>query len=321
MSFQIVPLQPEYLQDAAALVATRYQALRQRTPLLPAQYEKVNVLLPMLQELADVPGVATLRSGRLVGFLAGFVISQFLGKRAVYSPEWANGAEMDDVRRIYEEMYAHLSGQWAADGCATHLVTLLAHDRASLEAWQWLGFGLAGVDGLRTLQPVDAAGAQVAVRLAKAEDAAEVTALTQALERHMAAPPTFWPHELEDCAEWVQASNGAIWLAQEGGQTVGCMAVGPANPDACAIIQDKGTASIVLAITHEAARSHGIATRLLNQSLVWAAAQGYERCAVDFEAMNRLAVRFWMRWFEPICYSLQRTIPDQTVGVPATRQG
>jgi hypothetical protein len=35
--------------------------------------------------------------------------------------------------------------------------------------------------------------------------------------------------------------------------------------------------------------------------------------------MNRLAVRFWMRWFEPVCYSLQRTIPDQTVGAPATR--
>jgi len=107
-----------------------------------------------------------------------------------------------------------------------------------------------------------------------------------------------------------QARN-ALWLAYEGEEVVGCIGLGPANPDACAIIQDEKTASIVSAYTKERARGRGIATALLNRSLEWAQAEGYERCAVDFEPMNPLAARFWPRYFEPVCYSLMRYIDER----------
>jgi GNAT superfamily N-acetyltransferase len=314
MSLQITPLREEHLENAAVLVSVRYKALREHVPLLPSRYEDVETILPMLRDLiGEAPGVVAIRGSRLVGFLLGFVIPMFLGKRSVYSPEWANGAELGESRRVYEEMYGHLSAHWIANGCFTHLVSMLAHDREGIEGWQWLGFGLAAVDGVRELKPVEGAVAEVAVRRASVEDIEEAMAFDEALNQHLAAAPTFWMHEPQDYEEWLREPANALWLAYEGGEAVGCMGIGPGNPDACAIIRDEKTASVVSAFTQERARGRGIATALLNRSLEWARVEGYERCAVDFEPMNILAARFWLRCFEPVCYSLMRCI-DERIG-------
>jgi len=90
------------------------------------------------------------------------------------------------------------------------------------------------------------------------------------------------------------------------------MGLGPASLDACAIIRDEKTTSVIRAFTKESVRGRGIAAALLNRSLDWAHLKGYERCAVDFEPMNVLAARFWMRHFEPVCFSLVRHV-DQRV--------
>jgi GNAT superfamily N-acetyltransferase len=312
MSLQIASLQEEHLEDAVALVTARYKALRGQVPLLPSRYEETGAILPMLRHLAGrSPGVVALHGGRLVGFLTGLTIPDFLGRQSVYCPEWANGAEPGESRRAYEEMYAHLAARWVAEGSLTHLVTMLAHDREAIEGWHWLGFGLAAVDGVRALEAVDSAAADVAIRRARVEDVEEATAWDEALSQHMAAAPIFWPHELHDCEAWLREPANALWLAYDGGEAVGCMGIGPANPEACAIIQDEKTASIVSAYTSERARGRGIATALLNRSLAWARAEGYERCAVDFEPMNSLAARFWTSRFEPVCYSLMRCICGQ----------
>ena len=249
----------------------------------------------------------------MVGLLAGFVIPAFLGKQALYSPEWANGAEPGMSRRVYEDMYAVASAQWVAAGCLTHVVTLLAHDSESLQGWQWLGFGHAAVDGLRAVERVECSVPVVEIRRAGIEHVEEAVAFDEALTRHLTAAPTFWMHEPQDCEAWLSDPANALWLAYEGGEAVGGMGIGPASPDACTIIQDGKTASIVSAFTEERARGKGIAAALLNRSLEWARVEGYERCAVDFEAMNVLAARFWTRWFEPVCYSLLRCI-DERIG-------
>ena len=88
------------------------------------------------------------------------------------------------------------------------------------------------------------------------------------------------------------------------------MKQGPANVDACTIIHDEKTTSIVGAFTTESVRGGGIATALLNRSLEWARSDGYERCAVDFEPMNPLATRFWLRHFQPVCYTLIRHVDE-----------
>lgn len=319
MPLEIVPLKEKHLEDAAVLASARYRALRDHVPLLPPRYEERNTILPMLRDLAGQgPGVAAIQRGRLVGFLHAWLIPDFRGKRSVFSPEWANAADLEDSRRIYEEMYAHISARWVADGFFTHLISLLADDGEAMDGWHWLGFGLLAADGVRDLGPAPGPTAKVDIRRGQPEDLEEVATLLAALQRHHAAAPTFlYPAKqdsLKDHKEWLGNPANAIWLAYQATGAVACMGQGPANPDACTIIRDPGTTSIVSAFTQESARGQGIATALLNRVLAWARTEGYERCAVDWEPMNSLANRFWTRHFQPVTYALVRHIDERIAG-------
>jgi GNAT superfamily N-acetyltransferase len=314
-SLNIVRLEEKHLEDAAALACARYRALRQHVPLMPARYEKVDTILPKLHKLAGrSSGVAAIRGGRLVGFLGAFLIPEFRGKRSALSPEWGNAAKSEDSKRIYEEMYAHVSDGWVAEGCPTHLMVMLAHDRESLETWHWLGFGLCSTDAVRDLSPVQGASTDVEIRRARVENAETVMAFDLALHRHLAAAPTFLAqdedHELASVQKWLQDPSSAVWLACEGSKAMALLGQMSANPDACDIIVDEGTTSINSAFTYEDARGQGIASALLNRALAWGREQGYERCAVDFEPMNILAARFWTRHFQPVCYGMMRFVGE-----------
>ncbi len=316
MSLQIDPLRVEHLEDAATLVSIRYRALRKQVPLLPATYEEVGTLHPMLLEFTRrAPGVVAVRGGRLVGFLAGMVLPNFRGKRSVLSPEWANGAELSDSRRLYEEMYRELSARWVANGCFTHIAILLGGDPDGLDAWQWLGFGLAAVDALRGVEPTGAPNPDVRIRRATIDDIEAASALGEALERHLASSPSYLAYDermqRQGYEDELRDPANALWLADEGGEVIASMGIGPANPDACTIIRHEKTASIVSAFTRVRARGRGIGSALLDSSLEWARSEGYERCAVDFEPMNVLAARFWLRRFEPICYALMRCVDER----------
>ena len=322
MPLELVPLEDKHLNDAAALVCARYGTLRERVPSLPSRYEDASTILPLLRDLARrAPGVAAIRGARLAGFLLGFVIPVFRGKRSVFSPEWANGADPEDSRRIYEEMYAQLSARWVANGCFTHLVSILAQDRDAIEGWHWLGFGLIAADAVRDLKPAQGPTADVAIRRGRLENIEQAMALGEALERHVAAAPTFLAYaEPRDRRSWLGNPANALWLACHGTETVACMGLGPANPEACDIIRDEKTSSIVTAFTRESVRGRGIATTLLNRSLDWARSEGYERCAVDFEPMNILAARFWMRHFQPVCYALVRHVDERVAWAHERRE-
>jgi GNAT superfamily N-acetyltransferase len=314
----IIPFQDKHLEAAAGLASLRYADLRKTFPLMSSRYEETDILLPMLTELAgNAPGVVALRAGQVVGFITGYRLPDWRGQRSTFSPEWGNGAEPGDSRRIYEEMYAHLAARWVGEGYRTHLISMLAHDRGALEGWHWLGFGLAAVDGVRALSPIPAPTQNVEIRQARPADAEHSYALLAALRAHLSAAPTFLPFETQDRAQhqdWLADPANALWIAFRGTEPIACMGQGPANPKACTVIDDKGTTSIVSAFTVEDARGSGAATALLNQALDWGKAQGYKRCAVDFEPMNLLATRFWLKAFQPVCYALRRDIDDQARG-------
>ncbi|MFN2167248.1 MAG: GNAT family N-acetyltransferase, partial [Anaerolineae bacterium] len=302
--------------DADRLQYARYRALRMQLPLMPSRYEDPDAILPRLHDLAGLgPGVAAIRRGQLAGFLVAYQFPDFRGKPSTYSPEWANGAALDDSRRIYEALYTAMSAQWVEEGFCAHLLSILASDAEGIEGWRWLGFGLLGADGVCGLQPVTEPTANVDLRRAGLDDLQQVTALMGDLRAYMAKPPTFLHQEdaigAEEDKEWLADPDHAVWLAYQGTGVVACMVQGPANPRASEIIRDRGTTSIVAAYTRETARNTGIGSALLNQVLAWARAEGYERCAVDWEPMNVLATRFWMRYFQPVSYALVRHVDER----------
>lgn len=317
---QVVNFEEKHIEDAATLAAARYGDLHRRNPLTPARYGEVDVLYALLKQLTDqFPGVVALENGNLVGFLAAWMIPSWRGYASVISPEWGNGAVLADARRIYEALYTRMASFWVAQQHVVHAVNLLANDVRGIEGWQWLGFGYFVVDGIRSLDPAPGAAAGVDLRRATLNDLAVVAELDDRLWAHLASSPTFLVSDgvddpVEELRVWLTDPAKALWLAYLEDEPVAFLRLEGNNTGASTIVRDPGTVSITGAFTVDRARGDGVATALLNRALAWARDEGYVRCSVDFEAMNVLAARFWLRHFQPVSIALYRHVNGLGIG-------
>jgi GNAT superfamily N-acetyltransferase len=316
---KIIPLKEEHLEDAAALVSSRYQILHEHEPILPHGYREVHNLLPLLQNImrAAPPGVAAIQDGQLVGFLIAWLMPDFRGKRSVYSPEWANAAQRENCRYIYEEMYRQIAANWVANKFVAHYISIFANDLEALHTWHWLGFGMLGVDAIRGLGPIEETDTEVDIHRAGMQDIERVMELHEGLVQHSKGAPNFFitdKFNREYFEEWVNATDKVIWLASVNQVPIAFIRMGPANDDVCTIIYDEKTTSIYGAFTQEKMRGKNIASSLLARAIELARGTGYERCAVDFESMNLLGTRFWLRHdFKPVCFSLLRYVDERVL--------
>jgi hypothetical protein len=189
---EVIPLSDEHLEGAIGLVTACYRAERRAAPALPVRYEDPGEVLSLLRNASKwSKGVVAIRDDDVEGLLLGGAIIEFMGQRSVYVPEWSHAACVDGRQETYRQMYAHLSRKWVEDGCFTHVITLLAHDREAIDAFFWMGFGLVEVGAIRDLSPVEGGRASVEIRQAGREDAEAITAFNTRLQRYLAAAPTF----------------------------------------------------------------------------------------------------------------------------------
>jgi GNAT superfamily N-acetyltransferase len=313
-----IPLGEEHLEDAAMLVSNRYRRLCEYEPHLPQRYADVSNLLPLLRNILNGSGigVATFKGNRLVGFLTGWQMPSFRGKRSTYSPEWANAADLENSAYIYEEMYSHLAATWVADKYVAHYISLFPNDVAALRAWHWMGFGMISIDAIRGLDPLQGQDTIVTIRRAEFKDIEQVVELHEKLRVYMKGTPVFLLTDKKDRSyheEWLRNPDKVVWLAYWKDEPVAFLRLGPADDDVCTIIVDEKTSSIYAAFTKEKVRKEGIATALLDHALKSAQVSGYERCVVSFEPMNLLGTRFWLKYFKSVCYSVVRYIDDRVI--------
>lgn len=313
---KVTSLKEEHLEDAAELVSVRYRKLVKQEPHLPHRYAEVSNLLPLLRKILNASGngVAAICEDRLVGFLTGWQMASFRGKRSTYSPEWANASVMEDSQHVYEEMYSHLAGVWVADKYVDHYISLFPNDVNALRTLHWMGFGMISVDAIRGLDAIQGCDGDVQIRRAELEDLEQVMELHEALWQYMKGTPIFllsqkWNRSYYE--EWLQNPDKVIWLADWKEEPVAYMRLGPADDDVCTIIYDEKTTSIYSAFTKEKVRGGGIPTALLDHAFKSARVSGYHRCAVTFEPMNLLGSHFWFKYFKPVCYSVFRHIDDR----------
>jgi GNAT superfamily N-acetyltransferase len=321
MPFEIVALADVHVGDAVALWAATYRALRAAIPAAPARYAEPGAFLASIQELtASHGGVVALKRGRLVGYLTGFPIV-FRGRRTFFSPEWANAVDPTAGANIVGALYSAASALWLDAGCYSHVVTALAHDRKVLDVWRWLGFGYCVADAIRELAPLNQDAVDAQICRGSLADVDAIVRLVTALDAHLAAPPIFlWsddPLDVNDLRRELADPRMAYWLAWRNGRPIAYLRQGPASQDACDIIVDEGTTSIIGAYTEPDARRAGVASALLDRALAWGREQGYTRCAVDFETMNVPGARFWLRYFQPITVALCRMIDDRVPSAPS----
>jgi GNAT superfamily N-acetyltransferase len=315
MSIEIVPFTDDHLENAASMVAARYQAERNLKPSLPVRFGDSASVLPLLRKLAQSgPGIAGIRDGEFAGFLLAS-LALLRGIRTAYSPDFGHAAHAACSRDIYRSMYASLSRGWLAHGCFSHAITFFASEREAIDTWFSLGFGLIVIDALRDVSPPEGRIAAVEIRAATPEDVDLIMTLELPLRRHLAAAPVFLPLIMEKGREsrerWLSDPAKRLWLASQDGAVTAYMSLEPSRSEVMPI-SNEATVAITGAYTREGLRGRGIGTALLSRALDWARSAGYQHCSVDFESANIPGSRFWLRkGFRPVCYSLCRRIDSR----------
>ena len=158
---------------------------------------------------------------------------------------------------------------------------------------------------------------QIDIHRASIQNIEQVMELHEGLVQHAKGSPDFFIADKFNKGyfeEWLNDPNKVIWLAYVNEDPAAFIRMGPANDDVSTIIYNEKTTSIYGAFTKGTMRGKDIASSLLAHAIESARSTGYKRCAVDFETMNLLGTRFWLRHdFNPVCLSLLRYIDERVV--------
>ncbi len=314
LALEIVPFREELLQPAAALWVDGFRRQREAVPILPDGLLDVGRVARNVAGLWQAaPMWAALHQGRLVGYLGAYMVEEFRNTtyRASYVPVWGHAVLEGHAAQVYRALYRPASASWRNAGCKVHALTLLAADVEAREVWYWNGFGLSGVDAIR---PIDGLGeppaAGVQVRQARVEDAEIIAALEVEHCRHYSQPPILMapPHasDAPQYREFLGQPENSVWLALRDGEPVGYLRFERSTFGATDIVQSETTIVNSGAFLRPQARGLRAAPAMLDAALRHYAALGFQRCSVDFESFNPEAAYFWMKYFTPVCLSVQR---------------
>jgi GNAT superfamily N-acetyltransferase len=315
---EILPFDFAFLPQAAALFVEKFKRLRRAVACLPATLREPQPVIEWLAYLTGQhPAVMALENGRLVGYLAAWLIDDFrsAGRKAAYSPEWGHATPAGWEQCIYPALYRAVGEDWTAAGCQAHAITLLASDQPAERTWFWNGFGLIVVDAVRLAHPLGLppASSNFTFRKVTTGEISILCTLDDEHWRHYTRSPIFMPPrpawEMDEANVFLDQPHNSVWLALDGKTQAGFMRLASRHADGADILEAESVINITGAYVRPAYRGGGIATHLLEHALQAYASLGFTCCAVDFESANPEAAAFWPRFFESVCYSLMR-VPE-----------
>jgi GNAT superfamily N-acetyltransferase len=298
------PFEPGDLAGAARLLAARHAAHRVHQPLLPQRYEDPAAAADELAEVwacDGASGAVALADDRVTGFLLGAPKAA-----APWGPNlWveAAGQALADAETV-RDLYGLAATRWVAEGRTAHYVLVPASDRALLDAWFRLGFGLQQVHAVRPTRTGYHPPAGLTIRRAVRDDVDVLAELEIVLPAHQRSSPVFSsapvPAYDQARAEWEQDFDDedfTTFVAERDGRVVGSAAGcslsvssvhrGPARPDPAAFF--------AFAAVQPQARGTGVGRALGEAVIDWAANAGYDRIVTDWRSTNLLSSRAWPR--------------------------
>ena len=130
-------LSANHFDEVIQLICDRYSVLHSYAPKLPDKYMEYDVTVPLLRSTIDnAPGVVAYDDNhQLVGYISGWMLSDFRGTTAVLSPEWGNATRSENSTRIYEAMYDYIANEWVKQGFYTHIVCQYADQPQNIKTW------------------------------------------------------------------------------------------------------------------------------------------------------------------------------------------
>lgn len=317
---KIVDFDIRYLDEATELFINNYKEAIEY-PLLPRKYGERDMILNLLGKYIERNnGVVALIDNTVVGYLTGEIISNFKGSgKGVYTPEWGHGARTTGKDTIYKAMYNRIVSIWHDLGCVVHAITNLGYDSKLSKQWFWMGYGLLVVDAVKDLnRDFNISEPQnINIRMARENDRTELRDILEEHLEYMSSSPTFlYTGKInleEEIDQWFDDQQRVIWVAESNDEILGYLHTVSNVKNACTLVRDEMTLSIQDTQVKEKFSGLGVGSALLNKVVQYAMENQYERLSVDFESANDRASGFWLKHFQPVCYSLIRHIDDRSV--------
>lgn len=255
------------------------------------------------------PSVAAVQGGRLLGYLAAPPPRPPGDAVGIKAAMHATTAE--HRRDIYRRLYAQLADDLTKIGGFTHTIAVNYSDRATVDSWFELGFGIDQIKGVQALHRPGGTANQspeIQVREARAGDLDEMTEQAIEVTRFHAKSPTLRPalsdHDFvrNNFTKAMETDRSLVAVADLGNRLGGFFQVNPDN-------HFVDTATIGIAGVAPDDRHQGVGTAIVNFALDWANNSGYRFCAVEWSSPNLTSDRFWRsRGFQPLQYKLTRRI-------------
>jgi GNAT superfamily N-acetyltransferase len=322
-NMDIYPLKKKDIPAAAGLFIAGFKGLRQSFPMLPDGMEHPAVVSALIERLlAHSAGVAAYEDDHLLGYLGWWLVDGFRNsnRRAGYVPEWANAAVDDRKPAVYRALYRAAAEIWTKEGCNTHAITLLASDSQAIDTWFWNGFGLTVVDAVRGTGPLNpedgtsqALPPEFTLHKASLADAGVLAELEREHMQHYARSPIYMvpanPNNEEEFNRFLVQPDNHAWLVFKDNEPAGYLRFEAKSNGAAEIVRGKGSTACTAAFLRPAYRGRGLTSALLESALVYFSSKNFHCCCVDFESFNPEAAAFWMRFFQPVCFSLVR-VPE-----------
>ncbi|MFX1533041.1 MAG: GNAT family N-acetyltransferase [Promethearchaeota archaeon] len=313
---EIKPFHNEYVEEAAKIFTMNYKILCEEYNELSPNFENKEIIKPMLRDIIkENPSVVALSKNKVVGYLTGYSkIPKLRGSTSgVYIPEWAHSSVTNEKEGIYSSLYKFLAKKWVYNGCYTHILTFFANDTILKELFYRLCFGLLVIDGLRPIKRLNVKEINdITIREVTEKDLPTLQGIEEKLIAHLNDSPIFLNRAVqENTIEEFLDDDVKTLVVEKDKKLRSCMRGTLNKSDGCDILQTQGTLGINFAYTDPKDRGLGLATILLDELIKWGSLKDMHRCTVDCEAQNLEGTYFWMKYFNPVCYSIIRKIDDR----------
>jgi GNAT superfamily N-acetyltransferase len=304
---EVVEFDDSHLAEAARLLRARHAEHRRLTPLLAPQFDAE---LQIRREWEAGSGVALLDGGRLRGYLVGAI------KKEDYETcVWSGvaGQAVEDPSYI-QDLYTHAARRWVDEGITRHYVFVPA-TRSLVEPWVRLSFGISATLAAQSLADSAPYSMPAWIRMAQADDAAQLASLERELDVQLASSPSFGGRPVPSLADVEEEWQGfdtdrrfTCFVAVDGADLTGFVLLFRRPHDSLRI--PPLSIDLATAATAERHRGKGIGTALTRSAMCWAAERGYQTMTTDWRMTNRLAANFWpARGFTEVFLRLHRSVP------------
>ncbi len=312
---EIIEFKDIHIEDAAKLFHHNYLDLKEEYKFLPDKYVELETIISNLENMIkEFPAYVAIDSNKIVGYMAGYSKTKKSSDNfTAYVPEWGHSSIPDGRKeQVYNELYRSISAIWLDYNNNSHLISFLKTNNIK-DNLCTLGFGLNGIEAVREFEIIKCNKKfDFLIEIAQEKHISQLKEIDFQLYKHLELPPAFLRRNAkkksdEKIIEKFISEEQITLVAVKDNEIISCIH-GDKNHGNMSFLDTNGTFGISFGYSKSKYRNTGVASILLNEIIQLAKKENFVFCSTDFESANIEASSFWLKYFQPVTYTMLRKI-------------